>query len=318
MPLCVCVCVCAWHVCVLVVGRVRVVVSGCRGVSVCTHARVLVSSHYICVCGCVCSGGSVSLQVQKGVWPLARREATAQCLCPASDGVCVGHSLGLCLRARVSRVYVYVRVCQRESEWVSESLSLSLSLCVCVFVCVCLQKGAQPHALPHLLLLSYGLTRFVSDQCSALFVYLFVSLQSCVCFGWLLTYCLPSCDLNIQCLFITLMVCVYPGRSTQSGDDNRGMSLRLKCHVGARSFFPDPYAVKGLGWARIAQGCLGILEATGRCKPLALCLPFSLQKSLLWRHAHVALCLTYCRTKFLILRDGLGACCGVLHASLPV
>ena len=47
--------------------------------------------------------------------------------------------------------------------------------CVCARVCVCVCS------LPHLLLLSYGLRRFVSDQCSALFVCLFVSLQSCVC-----------------------------------------------------------------------------------------------------------------------------------------
>ena len=46
-----------------------------------------------------------------------------------------------------------------------------------------LQKGAQPHAFPLLLLLSYGLTRFVSDQCSALFVtpVRLASIVCCVC-----------------------------------------------------------------------------------------------------------------------------------------
>ena len=86
------------------------------------------------------------------------------------------------------------QTCSRQLKASTPSDFLTLwTWCVCVCVCpphplvpsdrvpAVLQKGAQPHALPHLLLLSYGLTRFVSDQCSALSVCLFVSLQSCVC-----------------------------------------------------------------------------------------------------------------------------------------
>ena len=69
---------------------------------------------------------------------------------------------------------------------------LLLYVCVCV-VCVCptsrcflvmnllyYRKAPSRHAFPLLLLLSFGLTRFVSDQCSALFVTP-VRLASIVC-----------------------------------------------------------------------------------------------------------------------------------------
>ena len=59
---------------------------------------------------------------------------------------------------------------------------LSLWLGAGILVLVVLRKGAEPHAFQLLLLLCYGLTGFVSDQCSALFV-TSVRPTSIVCWG---------------------------------------------------------------------------------------------------------------------------------------
>ena len=148
-------------------------------------------------------------------------------------------------------------------------LSVCLSVCVCKCVCagvdttsgpphplvpadrvpVVLQKGAQLHAFPRRRLLSYGRTRFVSDQCSALFVTP-VRLASIVC-----VYVFAcTCACMSVCLFVCLPLCPPPPAAQQPVTAPRCGAMRagrVRCPTALRG--RDPW---GLVW-RAPGGAVG-------------------------------------------------------------